>query len=216
MGLPGLDVSKPRRPASNIIKRNIAWLLGFFFFFERTLNATTVGLRWAAFSRGYLRESWVLSAPPTSRLRGAPALQSLRSGLCRALLRTARPSQRPGAPTPNYLKVPDHPSPLCRGHRPSTNLLLLVNGPKRTNTFIVRCFVIKHHFLDIKDIKLCAHTHMSYAFIFTKIGFFFFNFKKGRLKKKKEFQKRGKWVGFGIIKKHLPWHFLYPLPKYTL
>lgn len=159
MGLPGLDVSKPRRPASNIIKRIIAWLLGFFFL--RTLNPSTVGLRWAAFSRDYLRNSWVLSAPPTSRPRGAPALQSLRSGLCCALWRTARPSRRPDAPTPNpsYLKVPDHPSPLRRGHRPPTNLLLLVDGPKRTNIFIVRCFVIRHDLLDKKDIKLCAHTH---------------------------------------------------------
>ena len=160
MGLPGPDVSKPRRPASNIIKRIIAWLLGFFFF-ERTLNPSTVGLRWAAFSRDYLRKSWVLSAPPTSRPRGASALQSLRSGLCCALWRTARPSRRPDAPThnPSYLKVPDHPSPLRRGHRPPTNLLLLVDGPKRTNTFIVRCFVIRHDLLDIKDIKLCMHTH---------------------------------------------------------
>ena len=30
-------------------------------------------------------------------------------------------------PTPIHLKVPDHPSPLRRGHRPPTNLLLLVS-----------------------------------------------------------------------------------------
>ena len=126
-GLPGLDVSKPQRPASHIIKRNIACLLGFF---ERTLSPATVGLRWAAFSRGYLRESQVLGAPPTSRLRGAPALRSLRSGLCCALLQTAHPSPRPvpSLQPPVHLKVPDHPSPLRRGHRPPTNLLLLVSS----------------------------------------------------------------------------------------